>query len=173
MTRAVTGYSRPLPVPQKDGCSDGKGAVTSWVTRPICSLVTYACKTAVQQQEAAKASKAKPTKNQTRKGRTKGQKPRGVFRVWVPGWHTHSQHFVHPTSEVPCEISAATFWQFQFPPNSHRLSIHFDRFSVIFNHFQSISISLISSISISLTGHRNKHVKIGHVKIDRPHFRFP
>ena len=29
-----------------------------------------------------------------------------------------------------------------FHPDSRRLSAHFDRFSVIFNHFQSVSISL-------------------------------
>ena len=31
----------------------------------------------------------------------KGQRPRGVFRVWVPGWHTHIQHSPSATTEKP------------------------------------------------------------------------
>ena len=29
--------------------------------------------------------------NRTKESRTKGQRPRGVFGVWVPSWHTHIQ----------------------------------------------------------------------------------
>ena len=39
--REVCGLVRPLPNPQKDDDSDGKGAVTSWDTRPVSLL--YLC----------------------------------------------------------------------------------------------------------------------------------
>ena len=44
---------------------------------------------------------------------------------------------------LPCEISEANFFgNFNgFLPDSRRLSLHFDRFSVIFNLSQSDSIS--------------------------------
>ena len=46
LIREVCGLAVSCPFPKNDNCSDGKGAVTSWVTRPIYSLVSYACKAA-------------------------------------------------------------------------------------------------------------------------------
>ena len=44
------------------------------------------------ERQSLEGEAEKKERTQTRKGRTKRQKPRGVFRVWVPGWHTHIQH---------------------------------------------------------------------------------
>ena len=75
----------------KNNCdSDGKGAENSWVSRP--TLVLYLCIHNSMLKTSGKASKALPTTRNKAKDRSKGQRPRGVFRVWVPGWHTHIQH---------------------------------------------------------------------------------
>ena len=60
-------------------------------------------------------------------------------------WNSHSptETSRHFPPHLPCEISEADFRQVNgFAPDSRRLSIHFDRFSVVFHHFQSVSISL-------------------------------
>ena len=41
-----------------------------------------------------------------------------------------------------------------FPPDSRRLSIHFGRFSVIFNQFQSISVSFSQFQSVSVNSNQ-------------------
>ena len=100
----VKGLAVSCPFPKNCNCNDGKGAMVSWTMRPIYSLAALHACNCMQQARSGKASKAKPTKsrtNQNRKGRTKGQRPRGVFRVWVPGWHTHIQHSPSATTEKP------------------------------------------------------------------------
>ena len=62
---------------------------------------------------------------------------------------------------LSCEIAEANCRPVQwFPPDSRRLSIHFDRFSIILSQFQSISISFsqLQSILISLTRSKRRNV---------------
>ena len=99
LIRKVCGLAVSCPFSKKSHGSDndGKGAETSWVLRPIYSLMTYAFISACKQEQAAKPRRRSRPKRTNRKGRTKGQRPRGVFGMWVPSWHTHIQHFTSQT----------------------------------------------------------------------------
>ena len=100
MTRAVTGYSRPLPVPQKDGCSDGKGAETLAVSRPISSLVSYAfilqCS---KKQGAAKPRRRSRPKTKPEKAEPKGKSQEGFLgcgcQVGIPTFNTKFLFFTY------------------------------------------------------------------------------
>ena len=89
--------SRPLPTSQKDDCGDnGKGAVTSWVTRPIVQLrITCAMHA---NRKSGKASKAKPRKKnkpKPEKVEPKGKGQEGFLgcgcQVGIPTFNTPPQ----------------------------------------------------------------------------------
>ena len=67
------------------------------------------------------------------------------------------------STHLPCEIAETDFRQFfnRFHSDSCRLSIHFDRFSVIFNQFQSVSISFNQFQSVWLGQKRRNLLTTG------------
>ena len=66
-----------------------------------------------------------------------------VLKWLFPPWQNNPIKLGVFWPHLPCEIAEANFRPFQgFSPDSRRLSIRFDRFSVIFSQFQSASISL-------------------------------
>ena len=107
-TPHVAGRSAGQPslahIPKKVMIVVIKGAVTSWVTRPMSHLLLMHAKLHASNTEA-RSGKGLVAEAETKKkqntDRREGQRPRGVFRVWVPGWHTHIQHSPSATTEKP------------------------------------------------------------------------
>ena len=114
IVRVVTGHGRPLPSPKNNNSDDGKGAETLAVSRPISSLMTYACTSACKQEQAAKPRRRsrRERENQNNKAEPKGKGQEGFLgcgcQVGIPTFNTCANTSQNPSCPGSLQMAKST-----------------------------------------------------------------